>query len=49
MRIAQIEILDFRGVKGGVITLPEHGVLLGPNNVGKTGDRGAERLPVQLS
>jgi putative ATP-dependent endonuclease of the OLD family len=36
MRIAQIEFIDFRGLKTGEITLPPHGVLLGANNVGKT-------------
>jgi putative ATP-dependent endonuclease of OLD family len=36
MRIAQIEFIDFRGLKTGVITLPPHSVLLGANNVGKT-------------
>lgn len=36
MRICQIEIRKFRGISQGQIVLPEHGVLLGPNNAGKS-------------
>lgn len=36
MRIAQLEIENFRGIRGGKVTLPTHGVLFGPNNVGKS-------------
>jgi hypothetical protein len=56
MRIAQIEFSHFRGIREGLITLPEHGVLLGPNNVGKTAVTdalalvfGRERVVYQLS
>lgn len=56
MRIAQIEISGFRGIKSGCITLPQHGALLGPNNVGKTAVTdalalvfGRERVAYQLS
>src|SRR5271156_7189707 len=56
MRIAQVTFFDFRGLKSGQITLPLHGVLLGGNNVGKTGVVesialvfGRERLTTQLS
>jgi len=36
MRISQIEIRNFRGIRHGRITLPAHAVLLGANNSGKT-------------
>jgi putative ATP-dependent endonuclease of OLD family len=36
MRIVQLEIENFRGVRQGRIVLPEHCVLLGRNDVGKT-------------
>ncbi len=36
MRISQIEITNFRGIGSGTVVLPQHGVLLGANNVGKT-------------
>ncbi|MBN2266223.1 MAG: AAA family ATPase [Candidatus Aminicenantes bacterium] len=36
MRITQLEISGFRGIKHGVLSLPRHCVLLGPNDVGKT-------------
>lgn len=36
MRICQVELRNFRGVKHGIIALPEHAVLLGANNVGKS-------------
>ena len=47
MRIAQVEFLDFRGLKTGQVTLPLHGVLLGGNNVGKTAvvESIAQRFP----
>jgi hypothetical protein len=56
MRIAQVTFFDFRGLKSGQITLPLHGVLLGGNNVGKTGVVeaialvfGRDRVTTQLS
>lgn len=56
MRIAQIEISGFRGIKTGCVALPQHGALLGPNNVGKTALTdaltlvfGRERISYQLS
>ena len=56
MRIAQIEISGFRGIKSGCIVLPQHGALLGSNNVGKTAVTdalalvfGRERVAYQLS
>jgi len=56
MRIAQIEISGFRGIKSGCVVLPQHAVLLGPNNVGKTAVTdalalvfGRERVSYQLS
>lgn len=36
MRLAQLEIHGFRGIKHGVVSFPKHCVLLGPNDVGKT-------------
>ena len=36
MRICQIELRNFRGIREGLIVLPKHAVLLGANNAGKT-------------
>lgn len=36
MRICQIELRNFRGIRAGRIVLPKHGVLLGANNAGKS-------------
>lgn len=36
MRISTVEIENFRGVKTGRVTFPEHALLIGPNNVGKS-------------
>lgn len=36
MRICQVELKGFRGIRYGCITLPVHAVLLGANNSGKT-------------
>ena len=36
MRISQIELRNFRGIRHGRITWPAHAVLLGANNSGKT-------------
>jgi hypothetical protein len=36
VRISQIELRNFRGIRHGRITLPTHAVLLGANNSGKT-------------
>jgi putative ATP-dependent endonuclease of the OLD family len=36
MRICQIEFQNFRGIREGRIVLPNHAVLLGANNAGKT-------------
>ena len=36
MRIAKITVKNFRGIKYGEIYLPNHGVLVGDNNVGKS-------------
>ena len=36
MKISQLEITNFRGITKGKISLPDHGVLFGPNNVGKS-------------
>lgn len=36
MRICQIDLRQFRGVRTGVVSLPQHAVLLGSNNAGKT-------------
>ena len=36
MKIVQVNIKNFRGIKEGKILLPDHGVLVGDNNVGKS-------------
>jgi putative ATP-dependent endonuclease of OLD family len=36
VRIVQCTIQNFRGIQDGTITVPEHGVIFGPNNVGKS-------------
>ncbi|MDD3183301.1 MAG: AAA family ATPase [Alphaproteobacteria bacterium] len=36
MRATRVEISNFRGVKTADILLPQHGVLIGDNNIGKT-------------
>ena len=36
MRIAKINIENFRGIKKASLLLPKHGVLIGDNNTGKT-------------
>lgn len=36
MRVTQLEIYGFRGIKHGLLSLPRHCVLLGPNDVGKS-------------
>jgi putative ATP-dependent endonuclease of the OLD family len=36
MRICQLEVQNFRGVKNGKVVFPDHSVLFGPNNVGKS-------------
>lgn len=36
MKICQVEINNFRGIKHASILLPKHAVLIGDNNVGKT-------------
>lgn len=36
MRICQIELKNFRGIREGKIVLPKHTVLLGANNAGKS-------------
>jgi putative ATP-dependent endonuclease of OLD family len=36
MRICQIDLRQFRGVRTGLVSLPQHAVLLGSNNAGKT-------------
>ncbi len=36
MRVAKIEITNFRGIKHASILLPKHAVLIGDNNIGKT-------------
>jgi putative ATP-dependent endonuclease of OLD family len=46
MRIAQVEINNFRGIQKATIHLPKHGVLFGPNNIGKTSI--AEALAIAL-
>ena len=46
MRIAQVEIHNFRGIQKAIISLPKHGVLFGSNNVGKTSI--AEALAIAL-
>lgn len=36
MRITRITIKQFRGIREAIVLLPEHGVLIGDNNTGKT-------------
>lgn len=36
MRISNLEIRNFRGIKNGMTALPKHAVLLGANNAGKS-------------
>ena len=36
MRIAKVSIKNFRGIKSAEIILPQHGVIIGDNNTGKT-------------
>ena len=36
MRVARIEIENFRGIKQAKLLFPKHGVLIGDNNTGKT-------------
>lgn len=36
MRVTQIEIANFRGIKQAKLQFPKHGVLIGDNNTGKT-------------
>ena len=36
MRICQLEIKNFRGIEAGRVVFPDHSVLFGPNNVGKS-------------
>ncbi|WP_439272821.1 AAA family ATPase [Pseudochrobactrum sp. HB0163] len=36
MRACRITINNFRGVKSATLLLPQHGVLIGDNNTGKT-------------
>lgn len=36
VRICQLEIDNFRGIKTGKVVFPDHSVLFGPNNVGKS-------------
>lgn len=36
MRVAQIKIENFRGIKQATLLFPKHGVLIGDNNTGKT-------------
>ena len=36
MRICQVELRNFRGIKEGIINVPAHVVLLGANNAGKS-------------
>lgn len=36
MRITKLEIKNFRGIKNGEIYFPDHGVLVGDNNTGKS-------------
>jgi hypothetical protein len=42
----QLEIENFRGIKEGKVVFPDHSVLFGPNNVGKSsvGEGTAEDL-----
>lgn len=36
MRITELSIANYRGVRSGTLLLPQHGVLIGDNNVGKS-------------
>ena len=36
MQICRLELQRFRGIRSGVVAFPEHSVLFGPNNVGKS-------------
>jgi putative ATP-dependent endonuclease of OLD family len=36
MRVHQLEIENFRGIAKGMVVFPAHGLLVGPNNVGKS-------------
>ena len=36
MRVLQVEIENFRGVKKGTVVFPGHALVIGPNNVGKS-------------
>ena len=36
MRICRLELQNFRGIQRGSVVLPQHAVLLGANNVGKS-------------
>src|SRR5258708_3633146 len=36
MRIAQVEIQNFRGIRTATVPLPKHGALFGENNAGKS-------------
>ena len=36
MRACRVKVSDFRGVKDATIVLPDHAVLIGDNNTGKT-------------
>lgn len=36
MRVCQVDIENFRGIQSATIALPDHSVLLGANNVGKS-------------
>jgi len=36
MRIVRLHIENFRGIKHANLFLPQHGVLIGDNNTGKT-------------
>jgi hypothetical protein len=56
MRISQVDFFGFRGLKSGQVTLPQHCVLIGANNVGKTAIVealalvfGRERIATQIS
>ena len=47
MRATRIQISNFRGVKTADILLPQHGVLIGDNNIGKTTVLGSDRVNQQ--
>jgi putative ATP-dependent endonuclease of the OLD family len=36
MRITELSIANYRGIRRGTLLLPQHGVLIGDNNVGKS-------------